>query len=208
MLRNPSRSHSIRLLFLLPRLLKNTFTFTREKSAFISPFVGDLENFKTFSSYEHTINHFKVAYKNQPEAYACDLHPGFSFSTQYAKDQARNTTNLSFKFNITMPIWQRVLQKIVGQIVKPAIGVILDGTGLGEDHAIWGGEFLVGDYFNLHASFPPGIFPFAWWKKLQFIHLLRSHSPIYTTITWIRTSATYPLLGISLTHNENYSENN
>src|SRR5262249_11539812 len=38
------------------------------------------------------------------------------------------------------------------ELTNPVIGVIFDGTGLGLDGAIWGGEFLVGDYRNIRRA--------------------------------------------------------
>src|SRR5262249_55934718 len=38
------------------------------------------------------------------------------------------------------------------QLAGPVIGVTLDGTGYGTDGAIWGGEFLVGDYCSFRRA--------------------------------------------------------
>ena len=42
---------------------------------------------------------------------------------------------------------------------RPVIGVAFDGTGYGDDGAVWGGEFLLADYARLprfgHLAYVP-----------------------------------------------------
>jgi hypothetical protein len=63
--------------------LKNTFCMARDRHAFVSQHVGDLENLETLRSYEQGIEHFKRLFHLRPEIVAHDLHPEY-LSTKYA----------------------------------------------------------------------------------------------------------------------------
>jgi len=122
---------------------KNTFCLTRDDYAFVSQHIGDMENLETMEHFENTINLYKKLFRLEPTIVAHDLHPEY-LATKYARE-------LAAKSDIRLVPVQHHHAHIVSGMVDnavetPVIGVALDGTGLGADGNIWGGEFLVVDY--------------------------------------------------------------
>jgi hydrogenase maturation protein HypF len=125
--------------------LKNTFCLVRDRYAFLSHHIGDMENFETYSSFEDNISRYEALFRIKPEAIAYDLHPNY-LASRYAIERAQREGLPSFSVqhhhaHITACMAENTLPSD-----KKVIGVAFDGTGYGEDGAIWGGEFLVADY--------------------------------------------------------------
>jgi len=123
--------------------LKNTFCLTRDEHAFISQHIGDMENVETLEHYQNTIELYKKLFRIQPEILAHDMHPDY-LSTKYARELASRDTGLT-----TVPV-QHHHAHIISCLTDngalgPVIGVAFDGTGLGTDGCIWGGEFMMAD---------------------------------------------------------------
>lgn len=118
--------------------LKNTIAFLREDQVFISQHIGDLDNPEAFSFYRHCISHLGKILKIEPSCLAHDLHPEY-LSTKWALDQGLPC--------LAVQHHHAHLASVLADncIKEPAIGIILDGTGYGEDCTIWGGEVLAGD---------------------------------------------------------------
>ncbi len=121
---------------------KNTVCFTRDRYAFPSQHLGDLKNRDSYHAYQEAIKRFIRIFQFQPEIIACDLHPDY-LSTVYARQ-------LSLEKNLPLLEIQHHHAHIAScmaenQLSEKVIGVAFDGTGLGDDGKIWGGEFLVAD---------------------------------------------------------------
>lgn len=138
--------------------LKNTFCLTRERYAFLSHHIGDMENYETLRSFEDGVAHFERLFRIQPQALAHDLHPDY-LSTRYALERARRE-NLpasgvqhhhahiaACMADNRLPAGERV------------IGLAFDGTGYGTDAAIWGGEFLLAGYDGFERACHLAYFP-------------------------------------------------
>ncbi|NLX10191.1 MAG: carbamoyltransferase HypF [Chloroflexi bacterium] len=124
--------------------LKNTFCLARERYAFMSQHIGDLANYEALRSYEHSIEHLERLFRVQPELIAHDSHPDY-LSTRYAlrRAQVAGTPTLAVQHHHAHLASCLTEHR---RPAEPAIGIIFDGTGLGPDGAIWGGEILIGGY--------------------------------------------------------------
>jgi hydrogenase maturation protein HypF len=125
--------------------LKNTFCLARDDHAFMSQHVGDLANYDALRSYEHSIQHMMRLFRVEPEAIAHDAHPDY-MATRCALDraQALGLPHIAVQHHHAHLVSCLAEHKLPPD--EPAIGVIFDGTGLGPDGAIWGGEILIGGY--------------------------------------------------------------
>jgi len=119
--------------------LKNTICLTRGKQAFLSQHIGDLKNEATLDTFRQTINHLGSIMEIKPDLVVCDQHPDY-LSTRYAEELGLPLVRVQHHHaHLASCMAENGLD---GEV----IGVIFDGTGLGDDGTIWGGEFLVGGY--------------------------------------------------------------
>ena len=129
--------------------LKNAFCLTRDKYAFLSHYIGDLENVETYDSFTQGVEHLSRLFRITPKIIAYDMHPGY-FTTQWVK---RNASDVR-----TVPI-QHHHAHIAACMADnrcdnhKVIGLAFDGTGYGTDGTIWGGEFLIVDYASFERAF-------------------------------------------------------
>jgi hydrogenase maturation protein HypF len=119
--------------------LKNTVCLARDRHAFVSHHIGDLENYPTFLSFTEAIEHIGRLFAVDPAVVAHDLHPEY-LSTKHAYDLA----------GVELVGVQHHHAHIASCLADngetgPVLGVAFDGTGFGTDGTIWGGEFLLAD---------------------------------------------------------------
>lgn len=119
--------------------LKNTVCLTRGREAFLSQHIGDLKNEATLDTFRQTISHLGSIMEIKPELVVCDQHPDY-LSTRYAEELGLPLVKVQHHHaHMASCMAENGLD---GDL----IGVIFDGTGLGDDSTVWGGEFLVGGY--------------------------------------------------------------
>lgn len=131
--------------------LKNTFCLSKDRYAFLSHHIGDLENEETLLSYEEAISHYENIFRVNPTAIVCDLHPDY-LSSRYAAQRACKEKIPLLQVQHHHAHLAACLADNQWDKKDPVIGVIFDGTGLGTDNTIWGGEFLIGNYAGFERA--------------------------------------------------------
>lgn len=118
--------------------MKAAVAFARGGSIVLGQHIGDLDTLAIRRRYRSTADDLRELIGGRPEWIAHDLHPDYE-STRYAEESGLKR----------IPI-QHHHAHIASCMAEhgetgPILGIAFDGTGLGDDGAIWGGEFLVVD---------------------------------------------------------------
>jgi hydrogenase maturation protein HypF len=120
--------------------LKAAFALGHDRSAILSHHLGDLDHYEAHRAYVEAVAHYERLFDFRPEVVAHDLHPDYA-TTRYAsrQDSAVCLGVQHHHAHVASCMAEHGLN-------EPVIGVAFDGTGYGIDGAVWGGEFLIGDY--------------------------------------------------------------
>lgn len=128
---------------------KGSFALGRETHIFLSPHIGDLKNAETYDHYSQTLQTYVRLFKCVPSHLVCDLHPDY-FSTQEANAMAQKQ---KLPLLQVQHHWAHMASCMAdNRLDGPVFGIIWDGTGLGADGSIWGGEFLTGGFEDFQRS--------------------------------------------------------
>jgi hydrogenase maturation protein HypF len=121
---------------------KAAVCFLRGREAYLGAHVGDLENAETLEALRAAIALWRRLFRLAPRALAHDLHPDYLSSAE-ARRLAREDGLPAFAVQHHHAHLAACLAEHGRE--GPAVGVIFDGTGLGTDGSVWGGEVLLGD---------------------------------------------------------------
>ncbi len=130
--------------------LKNTVAVATGSDVFISQHVGDMETSEAYRAFEAVIADLLRMCRVEPVAIAHDLHPDYA-ATRWAREAGAGGDGapaaLAGARRLAVQHHHAHLASCLADagVPGPALGVTWDGTGLGTDGTVWGGEFLAGD---------------------------------------------------------------
>lgn len=125
--------------------LKGSFALARNRDAFLSHHLGDLNHHQACVAFERDITLYKDLFQFEPSSIAHDLHPDYA-STHYARRTGLPLAPVQHHHAHMASCMAE------NGLTNEVIGVTFDGLGFGVDGAVWGGEFLVGNYCEFRRA--------------------------------------------------------
>jgi hydrogenase maturation protein HypF len=115
--------------------LKSTFCVARGRDAFLSPHLGDLDTDLAYRAFGADVELYLAMLGVRAEVIAHDLHPEY-LSTKWAFEQDAELVGVQHHHAHAAACLAEHGE------TGPALALVFDGTGLGTDGTLWGGELL------------------------------------------------------------------
>ncbi|MCF1429652.1 MAG: carbamoyltransferase HypF [Shewanella sp.] len=117
---------------------KNTLALCTANQMILSPHIGDLFSLQAEAYFQQTLTTFERLYQIQPERICCDRHPDYATS-RWALSHSDKPLQVQHHFAHVLAVMA------ANGIHTQVLGFSFDGTGLGDDGTLWGGELLLCD---------------------------------------------------------------
>ncbi|EDE1921899.1 carbamoyltransferase HypF [Salmonella enterica subsp. diarizonae] len=138
----PPGFHDVPPILCLGADLKNTFCLVRGEQAVVSQHLGDLSDDSIQAQWREALRLIQSIYDFTPERIVCDAHPGY-VSSQWASEMCLPTeTVLHHHAHAAACLAEHGWPLDGGEV----IALTVDGIGMGENGALWGGECLRVNY--------------------------------------------------------------
>ncbi len=133
---------------------KNTIAISFGRQTILSQHIGDLSTPEAHRAFARVVEDLPRLYDFTPDVVACDLHPDF-LSTQYADSLGLPVVRVQHHHAHVAAVMAE------HETGGPVLGIAWDGTGLGTDNTVWGGEFLLCEKGNFERVAYLDTFPLA-----------------------------------------------
>ncbi len=115
--------------------MKNTVALACRDRVILSQHLGDLDTLESRRAFEGAIADLQSLFAERPVAWAADRHPDYASGIIARERHPAPLLVQHHHAHIAAVMAEHALS-------GPVLGVAWDGTGLGDDGTIWGGEFL------------------------------------------------------------------
>ncbi|WP_089258038.1 carbamoyltransferase HypF [Cereibacter sphaeroides] len=122
--------------------MKAAICLVKDGQALLSHHLGDLDEAQSFEAFTRAIADHAALFDHRAEFVAVDLHPGYR-ATEAGRRMGLPLAEVQHHHAHLAACLGDALWPLGA---GPVAGIVLDGTGLGSDGTIWGGELLLGSY--------------------------------------------------------------
>ncbi|MCF6352808.1 MAG: carbamoyltransferase HypF [Cyclobacteriaceae bacterium] len=135
-------AHTTKPVIAMGAHLKSTFTMVPNAHIYVSQYFGNLDDYEVLNRFKITIAQYQSLFSTAPSTIIIDKHPQYQSSiTGYELKEKWNANLVEVQHH------KAHFASVLGEhnlfnSTQKILGVIWDGTGLGEDNNIWGGEFF------------------------------------------------------------------
>jgi hydrogenase maturation protein HypF len=129
--------------------MKGAICLLKGGQALLGHHLGDLDDALCSEEFERSVKDYSALFDHRPEAVAVDTHPGYRATVAGRAMGLPVAEVFHHHAHLAACLAENGWPLDGGKVA----GIILDGTGLGPDGTIWGGEVLLGDYAGFARRF-------------------------------------------------------